>query len=100
MALPPRTGPDTCFDFSQLHLCLNGNKDTDSYKAFKCCFLIGWRVALLQHSHVSRAEVESRNQRILVFSGVFYINSSSALGKLKGSPTVEKKILKSIKHMS
>lgn len=62
---------DMYFDFSQLHLCLIGNKDTNSYKAFKCCFVISWTIALLQHLHVSRAEVESRNQRILLFSGIF-----------------------------
>ena len=66
-------------------------EDTNSKRAFKCCFLIGWRITLLQHLHVSRAEAESRNKKICSSVWFFSINSSSALAKPKVSPTAEKK---------
>lgn len=57
---------DTCFDFSQLHLCLIGKR----HKFLKSSGVLLGRISLLLHLCLSGAEVESRNKPNLFFSGI------------------------------
>lgn len=56
----------TCFDFSQLHLCLIGKR----HKLLKSFGVLLGIISLLLHSCLSGAEAESRNKPNLFFSGI------------------------------
>lgn len=57
---------DTCFDFSQLHLCLIGKRQ----KFLKSFGVLLGRISLLLRLCVSGVEVDSRNKPKLLFSGI------------------------------
>lgn len=64
VCLPLGLVTDTCFNFSQLHLCLIGKRQ----KFLKSFGVFLGRISLLLHLYVSGAEVESRNKPNLLFS--------------------------------